>query len=89
MSQPVKAVYEDGVLRPLEPLDLKEEEVVSLVIEQFADNGLPRPLECELGEDEIVDRISWPACVLNLGNRRANRGLHCTRAACPHLRPAL
>ncbi len=32
MTQPFQAVYEDGVLRPLSPLDLPEREVVSVWI---------------------------------------------------------
>jgi len=39
MSQHVKAIYERGVLKPLDPLDLKEEEVVSLFIQKLAESG--------------------------------------------------
>jgi predicted DNA-binding antitoxin AbrB/MazE fold protein len=34
MSQQVDAIYEDGVLRPLEPVNLREHERVRLSIEQ-------------------------------------------------------
>jgi predicted DNA-binding antitoxin AbrB/MazE fold protein len=33
MTQHVTAIYEAGVLRPLGPLDLQDQEVVSLVVE--------------------------------------------------------
>lgn len=34
MQQHIQAVYEAGVLKPLEPLELVEHEVVSLVVER-------------------------------------------------------
>jgi predicted DNA-binding antitoxin AbrB/MazE fold protein len=39
MTQHVNAIYEKGVLKPLEPLDLKDQELVSLSIEKVAENG--------------------------------------------------
>jgi predicted DNA-binding antitoxin AbrB/MazE fold protein len=36
MSQQIDAIYEDGVLRPLEPVNLQEHERVRLSIEQAA-----------------------------------------------------
>lgn len=33
MTQHVKAIYDQGVLRPLEPLDLQDQAVVSLAID--------------------------------------------------------
>ena len=36
MSQQIDAIYEDGVLRPLEPVKLREHERVRLSIEQWA-----------------------------------------------------
>jgi predicted DNA-binding antitoxin AbrB/MazE fold protein len=61
MALQVDAVYENGVLRPLQPLDLKEHEqvVVSVVKAEGASNG-PRlaveyieRLKRELGDDPI------------------------------------
>ena len=34
MSHHLRAIYEDGVLRPLEPLDLPEKRVVDLVVSE-------------------------------------------------------
>jgi predicted DNA-binding antitoxin AbrB/MazE fold protein len=34
MQQLIQAIYENGVLRPLEPLDLAEHELVSLAVER-------------------------------------------------------
>ena len=34
MSQQLKAIYEDGVFRPLEPVQLKEHQEVTLVLER-------------------------------------------------------
>jgi predicted DNA-binding antitoxin AbrB/MazE fold protein len=43
MTQHVNAIYDNGVLRPLAPLDLREQELVALVIEKLdndaADGG--------------------------------------------------
>jgi hypothetical protein len=42
MSQEIDAIYEDGVLRPLEPVNLREHEQVRLSIEQ-ASGGQSAP----------------------------------------------
>ena len=34
MPRNIEAVYEDGVLKPLSPLDLKEHERVKLIVEE-------------------------------------------------------
>lgn len=39
MSQLVKAIYKNGVLEPLDPLDLKDDDLVTLSIERVAENG--------------------------------------------------
>jgi predicted DNA-binding antitoxin AbrB/MazE fold protein len=44
MSKQIKAIYENGVLRPLEPLDLDESQRVTLTI---ADSGE--------GEEDLFD----------------------------------
>jgi predicted DNA-binding antitoxin AbrB/MazE fold protein len=46
----VEAVYAQGVLRPLQPLNLKEGETVKLTV-------TPATLPCLLSEEEIVRRI--------------------------------
>jgi len=37
MSQHLKAIYEDGVFRPLEPVQLKEHQEVTLLLETAED----------------------------------------------------
>jgi predicted DNA-binding antitoxin AbrB/MazE fold protein len=39
MSQHITAIYENGVLKPLEPLDLQEQELVSLAIDKVHVDG--------------------------------------------------
>jgi predicted DNA-binding antitoxin AbrB/MazE fold protein len=39
MIQHVSAIFENGVLRPLGPLDLRERDLVSLAIEKVGANG--------------------------------------------------
>lgn len=49
MSQLIRAIYEHGVFRPLEPVELAEQERVSLTV--------------DLASDELLDRdaIDWAA----------------------------
>jgi predicted DNA-binding antitoxin AbrB/MazE fold protein len=37
MSENIQAIYENGVLRPLQPLDLDEHEIVSVWVEKSID----------------------------------------------------
>ena len=41
MTQHLKAVYEDGVFRPLEPVQLKEYQEVTLVLETTEESAGP------------------------------------------------
>jgi len=49
MSQHLKAVYEDGVFRPLEPVRLEEHQEVTLVLEASGDSL----------EDTTEDKPIW------------------------------
>ena len=40
MTKNLQAVYEKGMLRPLEPLDLREQQLVNVTV---SDAGLPEP----------------------------------------------
>jgi predicted DNA-binding antitoxin AbrB/MazE fold protein len=61
MSQHVTAVYERGVLRPLVPLDLKDQEVVSLSIDRVAENRVAENGRSIADEDqtlfELLDEV--------------------------------
>jgi predicted DNA-binding antitoxin AbrB/MazE fold protein len=50
MDKPFQAVYEGGVLKPLEPISLAEHELVSVVVEQR--NGAAPA-------DEAADQEDW------------------------------
>ena len=60
MSQHITAIYDKGVLKPLEPVDLKDQELVSLSIEKVDENGQERvddeylPLIAEDGDPNIT-----------------------------------
>jgi predicted DNA-binding antitoxin AbrB/MazE fold protein len=54
MTQHVNAIYEKGVLKPLEPLNLKDQELVSLSIEKLAKNG---EVEEEPTLFEVLDEV--------------------------------
>ena len=65
MQSPITAIYENGVLRPLEPLDLEEHAVVSLAIvgvpaaapDATVASPSPNPLPIP-GDEEIA---AWDA----------------------------
>ena len=57
MSQQLKAVYEHGVLRPLEPVRLREHQEVTLVLETCEEEGgtaVEKPI-WEVAEDLVRD----------------------------------
>ena len=39
MNQTIRAVYENGILRPLQPLDLPENKIVELDVRDVEENG--------------------------------------------------
>jgi predicted DNA-binding antitoxin AbrB/MazE fold protein len=49
MTQSIQAIYEQGVFRPLEPVELAEHERVSLTVAQLSLSG-------EAIQDELRDR---------------------------------
>jgi len=57
LARVVRVRYERGVLRPLEELDLREGEELTVVIKGRSFYDLVRELRVEAGED--VDRILW------------------------------
>ena len=40
MSQEIRAVYENGLFRPLDPVSLEEHDTVSLIVQPDAQDGL-------------------------------------------------
>lgn len=62
MSHQVQAVFENGVLKPLEPLDLRDHEVVSLSIER-CETRADRPVEGGSTLFEVFDRAGLVGCV--------------------------
>jgi predicted DNA-binding antitoxin AbrB/MazE fold protein len=63
MSQHVTAIYEHGVLRPLGPIDLREQDVVSLSINAVGGNGDSPATEPTLFE--ILDEAGLVGCIKN------------------------
>jgi predicted DNA-binding antitoxin AbrB/MazE fold protein len=62
MTQHVNAIYENGVLKPLEPLDLKDQELVSLSIDKLEEN------RHGIGDEgptlfELFDEVGLVGCV--------------------------
>jgi predicted DNA-binding antitoxin AbrB/MazE fold protein len=62
MIQHIKAIYDQGLLKPLEPLDLKDQEVVFLSIDSLSDNGRE---SCAVGPTlfEMLDEAGLIGCV--------------------------
>lgn len=67
MNKPVQAVFEGGVLKPLEPLSLAEHELVSLMIER-SNRGTGDPQAT--GDDDWADRD-----ILELANLEGDASL--------------
>lgn len=73
MIQQVTAIYERGVLKPLSPLDLKEQEVVSLSIEKGTDesngvNGEPSNVAKAPQNESVYEalvRLKLLGCIKN------------------------
>jgi predicted DNA-binding antitoxin AbrB/MazE fold protein len=63
MSQQIKAIYENGILRPLVPLDLPENSVVEIDVHDVKENGAETMQEkadrvlCEAG---LISSIKFP-----------------------------
>jgi len=61
MSQYLKAVYEQGVFRPLEPVRLEEHQQVTLVLETTPEAAKERPIwevAADLARDIPEDQLS-------------------------------
>ena len=62
MHQQINAIFENGILRPLTPLDLQEQQVVSLVIEKVAENGQHMEVT-EATFFEVLDEVGLVGCI--------------------------
>ena len=62
MSQHVNAIYDHGVLKPLGPLDLQDQEVVSISIEKVDGSGRASN-EHEPTLFEILDEVGLIGCI--------------------------
>lgn len=63
MSQQIKAIYENGLLRPLAPLDLPENSIVEIDVRDVRENGggtMPELAERILRESGLVGSIKFP-----------------------------
>ncbi len=47
MSQNIQAIYENGILRPLQPLDLPENKIVEIDVRDITDNKEKEPTNAE------------------------------------------
>jgi predicted DNA-binding antitoxin AbrB/MazE fold protein len=63
MNQSIQAIYENGVLRPLAPLDLPENSVVEIDVRDVRENGSETPQEKAvrvLRETGLTSPIKFP-----------------------------
>jgi len=58
MSKSIQAIYENGMLRPLQPLNLGEQELVWVSVERLVEGEAPKP-ESEIArqQDAIRDLL--------------------------------
>ncbi|MCZ6635381.1 MAG: antitoxin family protein [bacterium] len=61
MAQQIDAVYENGVFRPLAPVDLEEHRTVRLTIDDNGDDPLTDLLDTEFMERCIKESKNAPA----------------------------
>jgi predicted DNA-binding antitoxin AbrB/MazE fold protein len=64
MSQHVNAIYENGYLKPLEPVNLQDREVVSLSIDKIAVDGHGSQIEGASLLD-ILNEVGLVGCIKN------------------------
>lgn len=63
MSQQIQAIYENGLLRPLVPLDLPENSIVEIDVLDVNDNGketMPEKADRILREASLTSSIKFP-----------------------------
>jgi len=82
MSQEFDAIYEDGVLRPLKPIGLKEHEVVKVSVTQSSGRDLSG-LELGTRQREILlsfvakmESLSEPSVPDGFSNRQHDREIY-------------
>jgi predicted DNA-binding antitoxin AbrB/MazE fold protein len=62
MTQHVNAIYENGVLRPLGPLDLQDRDVVSLSVHKVDGNGA-QSTQSEPSLFDVLDAAGLVGCI--------------------------
>jgi predicted DNA-binding antitoxin AbrB/MazE fold protein len=67
MHQQVTAIFENGMLRPLAPVDLQEQQLVSLLIEKVAENG-DHVEAAESTLFEVFDEVGLVGCIKDAPN---------------------
>jgi len=63
MSQNIQAIYENGVLRPLQPLDLPENKIVIVDVRDIEENGaetMQEKADRVLREAGLISSIKFP-----------------------------
>jgi predicted DNA-binding antitoxin AbrB/MazE fold protein len=61
MIQHITAIYENGVLKPLQPLNLANEEVVTIAVQRASDANAVDDDRLDEGEEDDEDYIPWIA----------------------------
>lgn len=59
MSQTVEAIYENGIIRPLQPLDLPDQAYVRVSVEAVADGGADAERAAWLAQSERALTREW------------------------------
>jgi len=63
MNQNIRAIYENGILRPLQPLDLPENKIVEIDVRDIKENGaetMPEKADRVLREAGLISSIKFP-----------------------------
>ena len=63
MNQSIQVIYENGVLRPLQPLDLPENKIFEIDVRDIKENGaetMPEKADRVLREAGLISSIKFP-----------------------------
>jgi predicted DNA-binding antitoxin AbrB/MazE fold protein len=58
MSQSIRAIYENGLFRPLDPVMVNEHNVVSLIVDPTVANALSRDVELEVQRKALAEMFA-------------------------------
>jgi len=78
MSEPIQAIYQNGVLRPLQPLDLPENKTVNITVLDETSNGaetIQEKADRVLREAGLISPLKFPVTEKDILSEEERRRL--------------